>query len=79
MQNVRQNLSSYFQHPTYCEIISSSSGSDCSPFRVHAPDHVDQIDVGVLLPESDKVEKINSETRKKRFSKQQASMVDQKH
>ena len=61
MQNVRQNLSSYFQHPTYCEIISSSSGSDCSPFRVHAPDHVDQIDVGVLLPESDKVEKINSE------------------
>ena len=61
MQNVRQNLSSYFHTPTYCEIISSSSGSDCSPFRVHAPDHVDQIDVGVLLPESDQVEKRKSE------------------
>ena len=33
----------------YHEVVSSSTGSDSSALGVHAPDHVDEVDVRILL------------------------------
>jgi hypothetical protein len=34
---------------SYHKIISSTTGSDGTPLRVHATDHVDEVDMRVLL------------------------------
>jgi hypothetical protein len=34
---------------THHEVVSATSGSDGSAFCVHAADHVDKVDVGILL------------------------------